>query len=148
MAEVGVELEPSFDLAAFASEEAKGEEEREPVYTRTLAELYLRQGVLDQALEVYRHLLEASPDDAVLRERVAALEAGESIPAPTRRDDEEIEVLARDLAESGAEGHEVESPFAWADEVEAGMVTEESVGGERISAYFDRLLEWDTRELS
>lgn len=44
--------------------------------TETMAELYLQQGFLDDALTVYRQLLEQSPDDVSLRERVEQLERG------------------------------------------------------------------------
>lgn len=44
--------------------------------TETMAELYLQQGFRDEALKVYRQLAEMNPDDASLRERIAALEVG------------------------------------------------------------------------
>jgi hypothetical protein len=42
-----------------------------------MAELYLRQGFRDQALQVYRQLLAANPNDERLRARVNELGAGE-----------------------------------------------------------------------
>jgi tetratricopeptide (TPR) repeat protein len=48
-----------------------------PFVTETMAELYLSQGFRDQALGVYRQLLEASPSDERLQRRVAELQ-----PAP------------------------------------------------------------------
>lgn len=42
--------------------------------TETMAELYLRQGYRAEALDVYRRLVEQSPDDAALRERMARVE--------------------------------------------------------------------------
>jgi tetratricopeptide (TPR) repeat protein len=60
--------------------------------TRTLADLYDRQGLVVEALAAYRVLLEASPEDAGLRARIEALEealaevsaeAPPSPPAPT-----------------------------------------------------------------
>jgi hypothetical protein len=47
----------------------------EPFMTETMADLYLRQGHREKALEVYRAVLAQRPDDAALRARVAALEA-------------------------------------------------------------------------
>jgi hypothetical protein len=44
--------------------------------TETMAELYLQQGFMQEALDVYRQLLEMAPDDGGLRERVAQLEQG------------------------------------------------------------------------
>ena len=43
--------------------------------TRTMADLYARQGLNDRALRVYRRLLERAPGDAGLVERVATLTA-------------------------------------------------------------------------
>ncbi len=69
--------------------------------TETMAELYLQQGFRDEALAVYLQLLAMSPGDAVLEERVRALEGTEApiaasaepdtfdsySPAPARRVD-------------------------------------------------------------
>jgi len=46
-----------------------------PFVTETMAELYLQQGHRDEALRVYRALLESKPDDAGLRAKVESLEA-------------------------------------------------------------------------
>ncbi|MDQ6888248.1 MAG: hypothetical protein M3068_13310, partial [Gemmatimonadota bacterium] len=43
----------------------------------TMAELYLRQGFRDRALEIYRQLQAQNPGSAALRERVRQLESGE-----------------------------------------------------------------------
>ncbi len=43
--------------------------------TRTMAEIYVRQGLLDQALEVFEHLLERSPGDEELVRRVEEVRA-------------------------------------------------------------------------
>ena len=44
--------------------------------TETMAELYLQQGFRDEALGVYKQLLQQNPDDEGLRDRVAQLESG------------------------------------------------------------------------
>jgi hypothetical protein len=44
--------------------------------TETMAELYLQQGFVQEALTVYRQLLAQNPRDDGLRERIAALEKG------------------------------------------------------------------------
>ena len=49
-----------------------------PFVTETMAELYLHQGHREEALRVYRALLEQRPGDAALASKVAAL----SMPAP------------------------------------------------------------------
>jgi hypothetical protein len=45
-----------------------------PFVTETMAELYLQQGFTAEALDVYRQLSAASPDDETLKERVRNLE--------------------------------------------------------------------------
>jgi hypothetical protein len=54
----------------------------EPLVTETMAELYRRQGHLDDARRVYRELIERSPGDARLAAKLAELEGR---PAPARR---------------------------------------------------------------
>jgi len=51
------------------------EAEPEPVVTETMAELYVRQGLYDEAREVYRRLLVHRPGDAGLQARLADLES-------------------------------------------------------------------------
>jgi len=48
------------------------------IYTQTLAELYASQGAVDNAIEVYRKLIAADPDDQALGRRLAELESLES----------------------------------------------------------------------
>jgi tetratricopeptide (TPR) repeat protein len=158
---------------------AKPEEEprmdrSEPVYTRTLAELYVKQGFVAKALGVYRHLLRGQPDASDLRERIEALESGSAeigsaaassratpppLPTPTEEPfgaagaeidagadahDEAVETLARDLAGSGDTGHDVDTPFAWTNE-EHGAADAATDGGPGIGDYFDNLLAWEER---
>jgi tetratricopeptide (TPR) repeat protein len=61
----------------FASEEA---DEDAFLTTRTMAELYVKQGLLERAIEVYRQVRDASPGDSGLADRLRELEAqaGES----------------------------------------------------------------------
>ena len=49
--------------------------ERTPIVTRTLAELYLQQGYIESALEIYRQLAEREPGDASIQERIKELSA-------------------------------------------------------------------------
>ncbi|MDA0328525.1 MAG: hypothetical protein O2958_05900 [Gemmatimonadetes bacterium] len=153
----------------------------EPVYTRTLAELYVKQGFEDRALHVLRHLLSEDPAADDIRNRIEVLEGGSSqappvgvdedvdpaeavtleLPAigaapvaPSEKGDvsdsyeeeteEEVETLARDLAESGRDAHDVDTPFAWT-ETETTPSTEGLGGGPGIGSYFDDLLAWESR---
>lgn len=49
----------------------------QPFVTETMAELYVKQGFREQALDVYKLLLAASPESQRLRDRVAELQQGE-----------------------------------------------------------------------
>jgi hypothetical protein len=54
-------------------------------------------------------------------------------------DDEEMEALARELADGGG-GHDVDTPFAWTDPDADADADDDD--GAAIGDYFDRLLEW------
>lgn len=51
-------------------------EDRVPVgmFTETLARLYMRQGHVDRALRIYRHLAAQQPGDVDLKNQIRALE--------------------------------------------------------------------------
>ena len=122
----------------------------EPVYTRTLAELYVEQGILDEAIEVYRHLAELNPDDADIPSRIAELESGAGLhqagKAGSVRAEEEVEALARELHEHGEEAQSgVDSPFGLEEGVdETTAEVEATEGGPTIGEYFEGLLGWKT----
>jgi tetratricopeptide (TPR) repeat protein len=71
--------------AESASPEAEPPRLREPdrtaaaFVTETMAELYLRQGFRNEALEVYRKLAAQAPGDQVIQARLAELEAGSDL---------------------------------------------------------------------
>jgi tetratricopeptide (TPR) repeat protein len=52
-----------------------------PFVTETMAELYVKQGHLDQALEVYRKLVNLHPNDAALAARFREIEAKSAPPS-------------------------------------------------------------------
>ncbi len=52
-----------------------------PFVTRTMAELYARQGYNDQALEVYRKLAADNPDDQEIADRIRDLSSPDSAPS-------------------------------------------------------------------
>lgn len=58
----------------------------DPLSTTTLAELYVSQGFIPKALDIFRALLAADPANAAVRNRIAELEAGQVpqavVPAP------------------------------------------------------------------
>ncbi|HEV8498517.1 MAG TPA: tetratricopeptide repeat protein [Gemmatimonadaceae bacterium] len=54
--------------------EAPATEPAEAFVTETMAELYIQQGHLDSAAEIYRKLVEERPDEPELRDRLRAIE--------------------------------------------------------------------------
>ena len=55
---------------------------------------------------------------------------------------EALELMARDLAESGQGAHDVETPFAWTAE----EADEAASHGPTIDEYFEGLLTWEPRD--
>jgi hypothetical protein len=133
-----------------------GDDHGEPIPTRTLAELYAQQGAVTEAIAVLRHLLAGRPNDLKLAARIEELEGGWTPPRPPRADEpaevregegeDEVDALARELAESGGSPHahtEGDSPFSWGDATPGGTPTTE---GQTIRDYFDGLLRWEPPE--
>lgn len=64
----------------------EAEYQAEPVITETMAEVYVSQGLVEDAKEVYRQLIDQNPGDEKLMQKLAALEAsdpdvaGEPVP--------------------------------------------------------------------
>ncbi|MDX1568188.1 MAG: tetratricopeptide repeat protein, partial [Longimicrobiales bacterium] len=56
-----------------------------PVFTRTMADLYARQGHVGRALKIYHRLLDRHPDDEALRDRIRELEEEATASAETGR---------------------------------------------------------------
>jgi tetratricopeptide (TPR) repeat protein len=58
--------------------------------TISLAKTYSSQGHIEQALEIYRHLLQNSPDDQELQKAISDLENAEALntakPFPEQKD--------------------------------------------------------------
>ncbi len=95
---------------------------RRPFVTETMAELYVKQGFREEALSVYRQLLDASPDDERLRARVADLE---TVPTATTDNGPNVrDFFARLASRVPGAGEVAETPpsnddFAADDDVSA-----------------------------
>jgi tetratricopeptide (TPR) repeat protein len=124
--------------------EGEPEDTHELPATRTLAELYARQGLHDRAAEVYERLARERPDDAGVRKRLAELRAKGSAPppapVPSGVHDEDTETLARELASPPGLPEPFETLFAWGHEEPAGAETPEPA--QTIGSYFRDLLAW------
>jgi tetratricopeptide (TPR) repeat protein len=54
--------------------------------TNTLAEIYLRQGLIDRAVAVYENMLRADPDNHAVRRRIAEIQGADpGLPRETQR---------------------------------------------------------------
>lgn len=60
-----------------------------PIQTRTMAELFVQQGSVGKAIEIFHQLVSLDPDDALLRARLAELE--EEVENPTELNEESVE---------------------------------------------------------
>ncbi|MEO7502785.1 MAG: tetratricopeptide repeat protein, partial [Gemmatimonadaceae bacterium] len=111
-----------------------------PIVTRTLAELYLQQGYIEPALEIYRQLAEQEPDDRGLQARIEEISTDvESIAAR-----EEAEA-APEMAVAGESQDESALP-AVAAETTTGVGAEATIegGSTPASAATDEL--WDSAD--
>lgn len=77
---------PAAAPAPAASAAGAGAAKRDALETNTLAELYVKQGLPDRAIEVYRSMLRVEPGNLAARHRLAELEAAAAAaPAPAAR---------------------------------------------------------------
>ncbi len=88
------------------SDEAIAEEEAEtkkgPLISTTLADLYLKQGLRADALDMYRKLSAASPDDLVLRRKIKELESDSDVLEPVADEAVEPVIMEEPVAEESA----------------------------------------------
>lgn len=139
---------PSPDAAAsdaWSPSETGGQE----VMTRTMAELYAQQGLVDRAIQVYEHLVAAEPGNLNLVDRLEGLkrereESGGSVPS--------IDAFAPEDVDAAAE--EVAADEDAAEETGEAEIAAESTGApsdpasDTAAVFFDRLLGWSGEEPS
>lgn len=69
----------------------ESEREDAPIPTATLAEIYVKQGLTDKAIAVYRHILKENPEHAAARQRLDRLlaerQGGENVKQPVTTSD-------------------------------------------------------------
>ncbi|WP_429884406.1 tetratricopeptide repeat protein [Geoalkalibacter halelectricus] len=68
-------------LQAEASAAATPGVPKRPITTPTLAEIYVKQGYLSKAIEVYQEILREDPDNALIRRRLGELQEAAALPA-------------------------------------------------------------------
>jgi len=106
-----------------------------PILTRTLAELYLQQGHIEAALDIYRQLAEHEPHDEDIRARIAALSFDESAEKAFAHD-LEPEPEPERVRESEPEEPEPE-PEPEPEHVLTGTPVDETVLGEELKEAAD-----------
>jgi len=118
----------------------------QPFVTETMAELYMKQGFREQALDVYKLLLAASPDNQRLRDRVAELQPREDADSGPNVREFFARLAARRPGGTGAIAAAAEPPanddfasfdsFETVDTAESGEVVESASPaptGERVA---------------
>jgi tetratricopeptide (TPR) repeat protein len=132
------------DVAAADLTEGEPEEPPDELpATRTLAELYARQGLHERAAQVYQKLLADHPHDAALRQRLTELSVGGAHVGSAHAGgvhDEDTEVLARALADRPGPVEQSATPFAWGAEEAAPEPSPTT--GHTIASYFRSILDW------
>jgi len=84
--DIWIEKEAEQPIAKSLSSEA----DPDPLSTATLAELYVKQGFVPKALEIYRSLRDADPSNSQITSRIAELESMEALPEPQEAVNENI----------------------------------------------------------
>ena len=100
------------DAASFADDDAPGDRlpVDQPVPTETLAGLYLKQGHIEQAGEIYRLLLHEDPDNERIKSALAQLERSVAEEGPRPGPEEEVETRMEETAALSAVTPEVDIP--------------------------------------
>jgi len=68
------DAEPDADVFAPAESEAAAQDDDDLTSTTTMADLYVRQGLVDEARKIYQHMLERDPANDELRSKLDALD--------------------------------------------------------------------------
>ncbi|MGD8321812.1 MAG: tetratricopeptide repeat protein, partial [Gemmatimonadota bacterium] len=115
------EIDAAEQLERVLPADEEEDENAAPLVTRTLAELYARQGQVARALDVYRQILEAVPGDEDILRRIAELESGIGEAAAT-------DESASEAGESAVDAMAARTPRAGESEAESGEAEEAEEG--------------------
>jgi tetratricopeptide (TPR) repeat protein len=83
--EVEVEVEEEIEAKAEGKPEPEPEQYNDPLSTATLAELYVKQGFTQKALEIYRSILADDPGNSSVSNRIAELDQPDNLHAAVKR---------------------------------------------------------------
>jgi tetratricopeptide (TPR) repeat protein len=92
-----------------SSHEIASDEPDAPIATATLAEIYVKQGLLDKALEVYQGILVQTPENASAHKRIMQLQ--EMLGAEVKPFAEDVQVSEESLQEPAHVVSSVEEPI-------------------------------------
>lgn len=84
----------------------------EPIPTATLAEIYVKQGLLDQAIKIYQDILVLNPDNAAARERLMQLQKPSFGPRDSVAETTGVQAVSSTRHEVVAEAVESAPPAA------------------------------------
>ncbi|MFZ4859553.1 MAG: tetratricopeptide repeat protein [Desulfuromonadaceae bacterium] len=95
-----LEILDEFDEEYSEAKPLSSEAAHDPLTTVTLAELYVTQGYLAKALEIYRAILNDNPTDRSIKERITELEAiGAGLTDSVAKCDDDFEDETDDVTE-------------------------------------------------
>jgi tetratricopeptide (TPR) repeat protein len=85
--------------AAETNREVAPDESGEPIPTATLAEIYVKQGLLDKAVKIYQDILKQSPENETARERILQLQGLSDVheEVPVEETSAEIDAPAAEM---------------------------------------------------
>ncbi len=136
-----LEAGPAWEPESESAQEAEIPETEGSIVTRTMGDLYARQGFRDQAIGVYERLLKADPGNAELEARLEELRAPPALVEPEAEEDEESSSWIASHAAGDLESRteEVGEP---SDVSTLHATADPAVGARPISQYFEDLLAW------
>ncbi len=86
--------EESVSVVVAAPRADQAEPAEAPIATTTIAELFVKQGLLSQACQVYRDILQADPDNSPVRAKLIALEGRMTSHSPSEVSDQRESLAA------------------------------------------------------
>lgn len=97
--------QPQGDLDKTEQSVEQKERDSVPLISATLAELYLKQGLTDEALKVYLQLSTDAPDDLSLRRKIRELQGEPKLEddAPIEKDEAVLEVVPEEEVQASDE---------------------------------------------
>jgi tetratricopeptide (TPR) repeat protein len=130
-----VEPEPAATAGAGTTEERTfSGASSEPFVNETMAQLYLKQGYRQLALQVYYRLSEARPNDESLKERIREIESAETAASPPVETTAEQTAVDSPPPFAAPESDAIDSPPAFAPRESRAVEREEPIAQPEVVA--------------